>query len=193
MNRRGIGVLVAVCALLFAAGLIVMSFQTLSRSTSRVLYSVQEHRQLTNLARSALAEAIYHVQSRLEQGDSSWVDWCSTPKPDVKDRERDPALARKFTSGISNDPRLLEYTVDKVLIRRVHGVPQMPGMSGEVGAIDFVVKASVRRSSPAHFAKLTLTQRHAFWHSDTPTPFLRGGRHIEILSTPVASIMEIDR
>lgn len=191
--RRGIGILTAVVALLFAAGLIVMAFQTLSRSTSRALYSVQEHRQLVNLSRSALAEAIYHVQARLEQGDSSWVDWCATSKPDVKDRERDPVLARKFASGISNDPRFLEYTLDTVTIHRVHGVPQMPGMSGEVGAIDFTVKASVRRSSPAHFARLTLTQRHAFWHSDAPTPFLRGGRHIEILPTPVASIAEVDR
>lgn len=191
MTRRGIGVLAGICALLFGAGLIVMAFQTLWRSSSRALYSVQEHRQLVNLCRSALAEAVYKVQARLEQGDSAWIDWCTASR-EVKDRDHDPAFSREYTGGITNDRRFLDYQLEKVAIRRVTGVPLMPGMSGQVGAIDFTVKANVRRSSPAHSAKLTLTERHGFWFSDTPTPFSRGGRHIEILPTPAATFMGID-
>lgn len=190
--RRGIGVLASICALLFAAGLIVLAFQTLWRSSSRTLFSVHEHRHLVNLGRSALSEAVYKVQAKLEQGDSVWIDWLTSSR-DVKDREQDPAVSRQYAQGMTNDPRFLEYRVEKVTVHRVQGVALMPGMSGQVGAIDFVVKATVARHAPAHAAKLTLTQRHGFWFSDAPTPFSRGGRHIEILPTPAATILEVDR
>lgn len=182
--------LALVCVLLFAAGLIVMAFQTLSRTTSRTLYSVQEHRQLVNLCRSAVSEAVYKIQARLEQGDGVWIGWCTSPS-DVRPRDHDPTYSRQYTSGITNDPSFLEYKLEKVALRRIQGVPRMPGMSGQVGAIDFVVQASVRRTAPAHSAKLIYTERHGFWFSDAPTPFASEGRHIEILPTPAATFMEI--
>ena len=187
--RRGFGTLATVCMLAFAAGLIVLSYHTLWRGSSRALFSVQEHRQLANLSRSAISEAVYTVQTKLEQGDSYWIDWC-TVGPDVEDDALQPKFTQEYSSGMTADPRFLKYTVSGVTVKRVHGLSLFSAMSGGTGTVDFSVTVSVVRHSPNHFAKITFTERRAVALTDVTSPFSRAGRHIEFLATPVASFME---
>lgn len=189
--RRGFGVLATVAVLAFAAGLIVLAYHSLWRSSSRNLFSVQEDRMLMNVCRSAIAEAMFRVQTQLEQGSSKWFDFC-TQDGAVSDEPQPVELTSAHVDGMAADPRFIKYTVTPVLVRRVQGLSQSSGLAGFVGAVDFTVTATVERSAPAHSANLTLTQRHAFWFSDAPTPFANANRHIEIVPTPAASFTKVD-
>ena len=189
--RRGFGVLVAVCALAFAASLMVFALQSLSRSSGRNLVALEEHRQLTDLCRSAVSEALYKMQVRLEQGDSRWVDFC-TQLDAPADRTVALTFTTTFAGGMVGDDRLLKYTVSDVTVHRDAGVTRGAGMSGQAGAVDFTVTATVERHRPTHAARLVLTVRHAFWFSDAPTPFPNAGRHIELMPTPVATLMRVE-
>jgi hypothetical protein len=191
VNRRGVGVLATVVMLSFAAGLIVLAYHSLWRSSSRNLFSVQEDRNLMNLCRSATAEAMYRVQTQLEQGSSKWFDFC-TQEEDPSDEPVQIESTRAHTEGMAADPRFLRYTITPVLAKRVKGLSYDTGMGGMVGVVDFTVTATVERSAPAHSAKLTLTQRHAFWFSDAPTPFQGASRHIEIIPTAAATFLKVD-
>lgn len=177
--------------LAFAAGLIVMSYQSLWRGSSRTMFSVQEHRQLVNLCRSALSEANYKLQTQVEQGSSAWVDWC-TLGPKATDRTVEPKFTRDYAKGMTNDPRFLDYQVTDVTLHRLEGLNLFSGMSGGTGTVDFKVTATVERHSPAHSAKLTLTERRAFGMSDATSPFGQNGRHLEFLATPVATFMSFE-
>ena len=72
-------------------GLTGLSYHTLWRGSSRTLYSVQEHRQLINLARSALDEAYYVIQARLDHGQADWFGWL-TRSAAVPPRTHDPRV-----------------------------------------------------------------------------------------------------
>lgn len=190
-NRRAFGVLGAVVVLAFAAGLMVMAFHSLWRSSSRNLYSLQEHRQLLSIGRSATAEAMFYLQTRLDQGQAEWIDWC-TLSLTADDRTIPLDHNRPFVEGMTQDPKYHQYTVTDVSAHRIAELPLGAGMSGRVGAIDFIVTATVERHAPSHFAKLKLTERHAFWFSDAPTPFPNAGRHVAILPTPAATFLEYE-
>ena len=191
MRRAGFGILAAVCMLCFAAGLVVMAFNTLWRSSSRNLFSLQEHRQLLSICRSGVAEAMFAVQTKLDSGQADWIDWCTLP---LAAGDRTIALGHNqpFVKGMTQDPRYHQYTVSDVTVHRVQELPLAAGMSGRVGAMDFTVRATVERHAPTHKAQLTLTERHAFWFSDAPTPFPHAGRHIAILPTTAATFLEYE-
>ena len=189
--RAAFGILGAVCMLAFAAGLIVMAFHTLWRGSSRNLFSVQEHRQLLSICRSGVAESMFILQTKLEQGQADWIDWCTLPLT-AKDRAILLGHNQPFVQGMTQDSRYHQYTVTDVTVHRVQELPLAAGMSGRVGAIDFTVTATVERHAPEHRAQLKLTERHAFWFSDAPTPFPHAGRHIAILPTTAATFLEYD-
>jgi hypothetical protein len=190
-GRSAFSVLGAVLVLAFAAGVMVMAFHTLWRGSSRNLFSLQEHRQLMNIGRSAVAEAMFAVQTKLEQGHADWLDWCTLP---LKAGPRTIPLDHNqpFVQGMTQDPRYHQYTVTDVTVTRVAELPLAAGQSGRMGAIDFTVTASVERHAPTHRATLKLTERHAFWFSDAPTPFPHAVRHIAILPTPAATFLEFE-
>lgn len=187
--RRGFSVLAAVCMLAFAAGLVVMASHTLWRGSSRNLFSVQEHRELGNLCRSALCEAVYDAQIALEQGVPDWVDWCTLPV-DVPEKTFTAKITAQHADNMTTEGTLVRYTVGKLWAKRVRGVAMAAGLQGHVGLIDFSVRAKVARANPTHTAFLKITERRAFWFSDAVTPFRKAGRHVEIMPTPVATFIE---
>ena len=198
MRRRGFSVLATVCMLAFAAGMIAMALNTLQRSSSRNLYTLEEHRQLTNLSRSCLAEALYSMEIRLEQGslqgNFSWTDWCSG-FDDGADHAVPLKWCTTYAEQMTRDPRFIAYEIkdQQVMAHLVAALPRAGGLSGRVGALDLTVTCTVTRHRPDHYAKLTLTERHAFWISDAATPFSgKGQRHFELLPTPAATFLRYD-
>lgn len=189
MNRRGVSVLMIVVALSLAIGLIVMAVHQLWRGSSRSLFAVQEHRELVNFCHSAASEALWIVEAQLEQGASKWVDWCATVI-DVQPREQKVDETHKYVSQLTPEGSNLTYTISAVTLKRVKGLPSAEGLSGGLGILDFEVTAEAHRATPVHHAKVKMTRRHAFWFSDSLTPFSQGGRHIEILPTPVSTWLE---
>ena len=190
-SRPGFGLLAAVCALSFCAGMIVFAMNSLWRGSSRNLFALEEHRQLVGLCRSSISEAMYKVQTQLEQGSSTWIDFC-TREGQPGDKSVALTFTREFAAGMTNSGNLLQYTITDVTAHRVLGVSYAAGMSGATGAIDFTVTATVERHAPNHAAHITLIVRHAFWFSDAPTPFPQAGRHVEILPTPAATMLRVD-
>lgn len=188
-RRDGFGILAVAIALAFGAMLMAMAAHTLWRGSSKNLFSVQENRVLSNLGRSAISEAVYKIQTQLEQGSSAWIDWCTTPAP-AKERTFEPKWTREYARQMTSDPRFLEYRASAVTVRRLAGVSLAAGLSGRLGVLDFVVTCDVVRASPRHASTVTLTERRAFYFSDAETPFRSAGRHIELLATPVATFLE---
>jgi hypothetical protein len=187
--RRGFSVLAAVCMLAFAAGLVVMAYHTLWRGSSRTLFSIQEHRELANVCRSALCEAVYQAQIALEQGAPDWVDWCSLPV-DVPVKTFQADVTAAHADNMTTEGTLVRYAIGTLAARRVKGLSEGAGMRGQLGLVDFSVRARVSRTSPTHTAIIKMTERRAFWFSDETTPFSRAGRHVEMLTTPVATFVE---
>jgi hypothetical protein len=190
-RRGGFGVLATVVMLAFAASMVVFAMHQLWRGSSRSLFALEEDRQLTNLCRSALAEALYTVETQAEQGQVRWLDFC-TQGDDPPDERIVLKHTRKFTDDMTSDKHLLQYSLGEVAVHRVMGVSYASGMSGRAGAIDFIVTAKVERHNPTHSAQLTLTERHTFWFSAAPTPFPQAQRHIEVLPTPVATFVKVE-
>lgn len=189
-TRRGVSVLLIVCVLAFIIGLVALAVHNLQRGSSRSLFNVQEHRELVNLGHSAISEALFSVEVKLEQGASEWVDWCTSLLVNVKPRQQAASTTEEFVTQLTGENGNLTYKLSKVELQRVQGAPLAAGMSARLGVIDFVVTVEANRATPAHHVTLKMTRRHAFWFSDGATPFTDGGRHIEILPTPVATILE---
>ena len=189
MNRRGISVLVVVLALTFAIGLIALAVHGLWRNSSRGLFGIEEQRELVNLCHSSIAEALWSMETKVEQGQSMYVDWCTTPAT-VPDLTEDLPVTQSYLASPSFEGANLTYKVTGVTLTRIEGAPLAAGSSGKLGVIDFIVTAEANRLSPPHRAIIRMTRRHAFWFSDGLTPFTKGGRHIEILPTPVATFLE---
>lgn len=178
-----------VCLLLSAAGIAVMAFHAQWRGSSRTLYSVQEHRTLINVARSAANEALYRMQVNLDQGSAVWIAWCTGNK--ASDKTFEALTTIEYAKNMTSDPAFLSYTVESVNLKRIRGMVLAGGLSGQLGEIDIVVETRMLRAAPRHASAIKLTSRHAFWFSDSPTPFSRGGRHIEILPNPLATVVEL--
>jgi hypothetical protein len=188
VRRRGFSVLMAVCLLLSAAGIAVMAFHTQWRGSSRTLHSVQEHRTLINLARSAANEALYRLQVDLDQGKAAWIEWATRGKAD---KPFDASTTIKYAQGMTADPSFLSYTVEGVTLKRIRGATKAGGLSGHLGELSIEVDVKMFRASPRHSSALKLTSRHSYWFSDSPTPFSKGGRHIEVLPNPIAQVVEL--
>lgn len=188
-RRDGLSVLLVVCALAFAVGLVSLATHTLWRGSSRSLFGVQEHRELVNLCHSAIAEALFDLQAKLEQGASDRVDWCTDGRP-PDDIPFEPRTTKKFLSGMLGEGSALTYSVGTVAVKRVQGLSKGAGMAGRLGVIDFEVRVEVSRERPTQHARVKMTQRRAFWFSDGVTAFSRSGRHVEILRQPLATFLE---
>lgn len=189
MNRRGMSVLLIVCCLAFAIALVSLASHSLWRGSSRNLFGVQEHRELVNLCHSAHAEALFRVQTQLEQGAATWVDWCATTG-EAPERRFNPDTTRNYAKEMMPDGSLVQYELSDVKIRRVNGLSQMNGMAGQLGVIEMEVMAGVTRARPAHSARVLMRQRRAFHFSDGVSAFSKGGRHVEITRNPLATFLE---
>lgn len=188
-SRRGMSVLLVVCALAFAIGLVSLATHSLWRGSSRSLFGVQEHRELVNLCHSAIAETIFDVQTKLEQGASHWVDWCTTLAK-VSERKVEPKVTREYCKVMLGERSALAYNILDVTLTRLAGLSEGEGLGGRLGVIEIAVTVDVSRTQPTHSARVTMIQRRAFWFSDSQTAFSKQGRHIEILRTPLATFLE---
>lgn len=191
--RRGFGILAPVIALAVAAGVIVLAIHSLWRGSSRTLFSVQEQRQLASVARSAIEEACFRLQSDLDWGDRTDEAWF-----------RDPAarsalnLAPERTRDALDDLKLVSsdgvtYAVSDVTVTRVR--PLAPAARGAVrapGIVDFGVTVTVKRGAPRHEATLTVTDRRAVRMADDHGPFAFAGKHVEISASSAARRVEVN-
>lgn len=189
-RRRGMSVLLVVCTLAFAIGLVAMATHSLWRGSSKSLFGVQEHRELVNLCHSAIAETVFDVQAKLEQGASLWVDWC-TSMDQVELRKFEPVTTRDFSRNMLGEGSALTYTISDVSLTRVTGLSMNEGLGGQLGVVDIAVSVDVGRTRPTHSARVRMIQRRAFWFSDGATAFNKNQqRHVEILGTPLATFLE---
>ena len=179
-------VLSAVLVLGSAIGVVATSVHVLWRGSSRTLFSVQEHRELVNLGRSALAEAVFKLQTSLDQSHVEWFDWF-TAAGEPAAREFAPeftlANASQMTSGGSN----LAYRATGVTLKRRIGIDIESRNDSAVGIVDLEVTVSVQRQSPRHQARFTVVERRSFRLVDSVGPFNGAGKMIEITPTPVGT------
>jgi hypothetical protein len=188
--RRGVSVLAIVVMLAVISGVVVMAYHSLWRGTSRTMFSVQEHRQLMNLARSSLAEAYYELQRSLDQSSAEWFDWCTSPEA-VPEKTFEPDVTRQEAGFMTADVEALRYTTQRVTLARVKRLDESAG-GGEMGVLDMRVVVEVRRRSPAHHAVRTMAERRNFWLADDLGPYSGAGRHVEVSPTPAATVIEGD-
>ena len=189
MKRAGATVLVVVLLLGAVASVLVFATHFLWRNSSRTLFSVQEQRELVNLARSSVSEAYFELQRAMDSSTADWVDWCiarETPEA----RQFEPAMTRENAALMSPDQSFLSYTCQPIQIRRVQGMSPEEAEEGRLGLIDMEVEVAVRRESPRHEARLHLIARHSFRLAMSSGPYGSGGRHISITPTPVATWLE---
>lgn len=187
--RRGMSVLLVVCMLAFAIGLVSLATHSLWRGSSRSLFGVQEHRELVNLCHSTIAETLFEVQTQLEQGASHWVDWFTTLSV-VSERKLEPKIAKDYCKQLLGEDSAITYNISDVTLTRIGGLSSGEGLGGQLGVIDLAVTVDVSRTRPTHAARVKMIQRRAFWFSDSQTAFPQQGRHIEILGTPLATFLE---
>jgi hypothetical protein len=187
--RRGLGLLALVLFLGAIASVFVFAYHFLWRGSSRTLFSVQEQRELVNVARSAVAETYYELQLSMDDSGSEWVDW-SISDGEVAERLHPPLMTRENAELMSADPTALRYEVDPVKIRRVTGLTLEQANQGKMGLVDLEVVVGVRREAPRHEARLITVARHAFRFAQNVGPFGGGGRHVVLTPTPVATWME---
>jgi len=190
MRRDGVSVLAIVLVLAAIAMILVVASSDLWRGSSRTLFSVQETRELVNLARSTLSEAYYLVQVKLDRAEPEWFDWC-IKKRAVPARPVDTPLSHQNASAMTESPEALRYEVGDVTATRVRGV-HLYSPPGELGIVDLKVTVRVIRASPHHEATLTMTQRHDFHLAENAGPHAGVGRHLELSQTPAATQIEED-
>jgi hypothetical protein len=187
-GRTGATVLTITIVLASMLAVGVFAYHFLWRGSSKTLFSVQENRELINLARSAIAEAYFRVQVDLDGSKSSWFDWCTlaiaNPRTFVPQRTRDNA------TSVMSASQTVKYTTSDVTLERV--VRLSPASMGtDQGIIDLKVTVTVDRSSPKHHATLTMVERRNFRLAANIGPFAAGGRHVVISPTPaMTSILE---
>jgi hypothetical protein len=169
-------------------GVAVFAVHFLWRGSSRTLFSVQEHRELVNLARSAVSEAYFQLQADLDVSTQKWLDWCTSSRP-AKPELFKPDRTRANAQQMSSDPNQLVYTADDVTLERVVGLDAKSD-GGKMGIVDFKVTVYVQRSTPAHAAKLSLIERRYFWLADNLGPIRGGGRHVDLAPTPAMTAIE---
>lgn len=168
---------------------LVFAIHFLWRGSSRTLFSVQEQRELTNLARSAIADVYYELQKAMDESGEEWVDWCIA-EGEVPQRTCSPVMTRDNAEQMTTDPTFLQFTAGDVTIRRVQGLSPERAREGAMGLVDLEVVVGVRRRDPRHEARLYLVCRHAFRFAPNQGPFARGGQHVALSPTPVATWME---
>lgn len=188
MHRTG-SVLAVVLLCSAVIGVSVFAVHFLWRGSSRTLFSVQEQRELVNLARSAVAEAYFDAQASLDLSNETWLEWCTNPLPKAP-KVFPPVRTRANAENMSTDPSQLLYTADDVTVERVVGLDRLAD-GGKMGIIDFKVKVHVARSAPVHVAHVTLTERRYFWLADNLGPFRAGGRHVDL--APTAAMTAVER
>lgn len=187
-NRRALSVVAIVTVLCAVLALIVFAYQSMWRSSSRNLFSIQERRELINLARSALSEAQYRLQNDLDVSKQKWFDWC-TSEFAVQEETFPAELTQQNAAAISSHPDFIAYRTGSVKLRRLLGV-SVTGGDPQQGIIELEVSVEVERTAPKHRAELTLLQRHAFMLSDDHGPFGDGGRRVDVTQTPVATALK---
>lgn len=185
--RTGATVLTITIVLASILSIGVFAYHFLWRGSSKTLFSVQENRELLNLARSALAEAYFRLQVDLDSSRQIWFDWCTlavaNPRTFTPQRTKDNA-----TNAMSANQIVKYSTGDVTMERIVRLTPE--SMGTDQGIIDLKVTVSVERTSPKHFAKLTMIERRNFRLADSG-PFAGGGRRIVVSPTPaMTSILE---
>lgn len=188
MRRAGASILAVVMFCSAVIWVSVAAYHFLWRGSSRTLYSVQEHRELINLARSALAEAYFKLQIDLDLSARKWFDWCTT-KRKLPVELFDPSRTRTNAESMSPAGAARVYTASDVTMERVVGLDRSSD-GGQMGIVDFKVTVSVARSAPNHQASLTLTERRYFWLADNLGTFGAGGRHVEVSPTPAMTKVE---
>lgn len=129
-GRHGAVVLTAVMVCALVVGIVAFAYHMLWRGSARTVFAVQEHRELRNLGRSALAEVYFTVQQELEESRGTWLFWCmaSAPAPDV---DRPPTRTIDAAAQMSADPDALRYEIKggNVTLERV--VPLTRTSSGD--------------------------------------------------------------
>lgn len=183
--RHGLSLVAMVTVFCALLAILVMAYQNLWRGTSRNLFSIQEDRELINLARSALAEAQYLLQDDLDSSKQKWFDWFTTPYA-APEEQFSPALTQNNANAMTSNPEFLAYTAENVKLRRIVGVSP-DGAGNAQGIIELEVTVKVVRQAPLHQAALTLMERRYFWLADAHGPFEFGGRRVEVSPTPVAT------
>jgi hypothetical protein len=190
--RRGFGVLGPVIALAFVAGLIVLAVHTLWRGSSRTLFSVQEHRQLLGIARSAIEETVYTLQAELDGGATELERWMRRA-----DQQPGELVYRTFKNDIAtaNLPLSngLSYRIEgrvrplgEVTVRRLRAVgPPTRGTPRELGLIQLEARVMVERRTPKHEEYLLLRDHRTVRLADDLGPWHAAGKHYEISGTTV--------
>jgi hypothetical protein len=188
-DTRGAVVLTVVMVIALVVGVAAFAYHDLWRGSARTLFSVQEHRELLNLGRSALSEAYFRLQGDLDRSKQEWFVWCTRRQAPVM--SFDPKRTIAAAKNMSADPTALAYTIEdagqgseRVKLERVIGV-RADASGDEMGIVDLTVALKVRRSTTSHVANLTMTERRNFWLADDTGPFGGGGRHVELSPTPV--------
>lgn len=189
MNRDGLGILGAVLFFALAASVVVLAYHSLWLGSSRTLFSVQEHRELINLARSALAEGYYELQRSLDQGEGRWFDWFTTSGI-ASDRAFVPVRTRENAQVMAGSGQALDYHASDVTLARIQGLDLRDLTTGRLGVVDLRVVVQVKRSVPRHQATLTMVERRTFSFEDSFGPFGSGGRHIALSPTPAGTFIE---
>lgn len=202
--RRGIGALAVVLMFGAIASVMVISWNALWRGSSRTLFSVQEHRQLVQLARSSLAEAYFRLQRALDEqkplkpgaeapGGPDAFEWCVGADAPAPARVR-PEEAARAASMINPDalfnPAALRYGVADVEITRLRACPAAD--DGTIGVLDMKVVVTVDRATPGHHARLAMVHRHTFRLADDVGPHAGAGRHVDVCPTPSATVIDAD-
>jgi hypothetical protein len=188
--RKGVSVLAIVLILGVIGGIASMAYTDLWRGSSRTLFSVQEHRELVNLARSTLAEAHYALQVKLDRAEPEWFDWCIKRRK-VPPRQIDTQLSHQNAAAMTENPDYLKYEVGEVTAVRVQELHAY-SRPDEQGIIDLTVRVSVRRTSPRHEAALSMTQRHTFRLAENGGGKAGVGRYIEMDQVPAGTAIEGD-
>lgn len=191
-GRRGAVVLTAVMVLAVIAGITAFAYQSLWRGSARTLFCVQEHRELLNLGRSALAEAYFIVQKSFDVADRSWMDWCTSPLP-VEERKFKPAQTILQAPRMAADANALQYSVVDEVATLTRVVPLSRTSPGDaLGIVDLKVTVMVKRAATSHEAKLTMTERRSFWLANNEPPYGTGGRRPALSKTPVMTAIGED-
>jgi len=194
LKRKGMSVLTVVLLFALIIGVLVFAMHSLWQGSSRTMFSVQEHRQLINLARSCLSEAFFELQLDLDTAGRAEVHNWFTSGSEVASRSIQPAKTREFATAMTSvpgtNPGNLQFTVDTIKVRRTKGLP--PGFARYTtqGVIDFEVGVTVTRLRPKHEAHLKMIERRNFSLLRVPRTRYLYAPKVVISATPLATWIE---
>lgn len=190
-GRRGISVLTVVLFFGLVIGVIVFAMHSLWQGSSRTMFSVQEHRELVGLSRSALAETYFGLQVELDtQGAGELFHWF-TRKDDPTPRHPEPTKSQQYARDMTGFPGEgegnMQFSVEPVEVVRVRSVPEGVERYRTQGIVDLRVTVKVHRTRPKHEATLRMIERRNFRVRPKPTSPWLTIEMVDISTTPLAT------